>query len=40
MYVKNKHSIIKEFIVFKSKVKEAIKNLAVTHYEEVLKGTQ
>lgn len=39
MYAKNKNSIIKEFIVFKGKVKETIKNLVVTH-TEVLKGTQ
>lgn len=38
MHPKNKNSIIKEFIVFKSKVKEAIENLIVTH-NEVLKGT-
>lgn len=38
MYAKNKNSIIKEFIVCKIKVKEAIKNLDVTHYEEALKG--
>lgn len=39
MYAKNKNSINKEFIVCKSKVKEAIKDLDVTHYE-VLQGVQ
>lgn len=37
MYAKNKNSIIKEFIVFKGKVKEAIKNLNAVHDEEILK---
>lgn len=40
MYAKNKNSITKEFRVCKSKIKEAIKNLDVTHYEEVLQGMQ
>lgn len=40
MYAKNKNSIIKEFIVFKGKVKEAIKNLDAAHDDEILKGTQ
>lgn len=40
MYAKNKNSIIKEFIVFKGKVKEAIKNLNAVHDEEILKDIQ
>lgn len=40
MYAKNKNAINKEFIVCKSKVKGAIKDLDVTHYEEVLQGIQ
>lgn len=36
-HAKNKISIIKEFTLCKIKVKAAIENLDVTHYEEVLK---
>lgn len=40
MYAKKTPPINKEFIICKSKVKEAIKDLDVTHYEEVLQGIQ